>query len=91
MFAHLLLALIAHDLFVLIQVLPAFGQKNNDELTNLYRNGIFDYGPAFSGLYETLLQLVQQTRVSERTPLMTVMLEVREVSCLFLTNAEMRD
>ncbi|CAE7450018.1 Nsf, partial [Symbiodinium microadriaticum] len=59
----------------LLEVLPAFGQKNNEELTHLYRNGIVDYGAAYSMLNETLLQLVNQSRVSERTPLMTVLLE----------------
>jgi hypothetical protein len=31
------------------EVIPAFGQKNNEEITNLFRNGIYSYGPAFSG------------------------------------------
>jgi hypothetical protein len=73
------------------EVIPAFGQKNNEEITNLFRNGIYSYGPAFSGedlpslepcisflltdLYHTLLQLLNQTRNSERTPLMSVLLE----------------
>jgi vesicle-fusing ATPase len=32
------------------EVIPAFGQKNNEEIANLFRNGIYSYGPAFSGL-----------------------------------------
>jgi vesicle-fusing ATPase len=75
------------------EVIPAFGQKNNEEIANLFRNGIYSYGPAFSGppslplppslllltvaldLYHTILQLLNQTRNSERTPLMSVLLE----------------
>lgn len=57
------------------EVIPAFGQKNNEEISNLFRNGIYNYGPAFSDLYHTLLQLMNQTRNSERTPLMSVLLE----------------
>ena len=35
------------------EVIPAFGQKNTEEITNLFRNGIYSYGPAFSGTVES--------------------------------------
>jgi hypothetical protein len=66
------------------EVIPAFGQKNNEEITNLFRNGIYNYGPSFSDLNHTLLQLLSQTRNSERTPLMSVLLEVHQFVLLSL-------
>lgn len=54
---------------------PAFGNKNNEELQSYYSNGICNYGGSFSILWDTLQRLVNQTRNSERTPLMSVLLE----------------
>lgn len=58
----------------LTEVQPKFGAKNA-ELTALFRNGIVHHGPAFTDLCTTLRRLVEQTRSSERTPLMSVLLE----------------
>eukprot|EP00604_Paraphysomonas_vestita_P003164 CAMPEP_0174821090 /NCGR_PEP_ID=MMETSP1107-20130205/5376_1 /TAXON_ID=36770 /ORGANISM="Paraphysomonas vestita, Strain GFlagA" /LENGTH=659 /DNA_ID=CAMNT_0016037761 /DNA_START=370 /DNA_END=2349 /DNA_ORIENTATION=- len=57
------------------EVVPQFGQKNNEEISNLCRNGLIAYGPSFDGLMHKLNQLLNQSRNSERTPLMSVLLE----------------
>lgn len=31
------------------EVIPAFGQKNNDEISNLCRNGLYNYEGSFPG------------------------------------------
>jgi vesicle-fusing ATPase len=54
---------------------PAFGNKDNHELLSYYSNGICQYGPAFDEIYCTMQRLFNQTRQSERTPLLSVMLE----------------
>lgn len=54
---------------------PAFGNKDNQAITDVYRNGIFSYGEPFEDLWSTLQRLMNQTKNSKRTPLMTVMLE----------------
>jgi len=59
----------------LTEVIPAFGAKDNSELTNLYRNGIIDYGSAFSDLYTSLQRMVRQVKESSKTPLLSVLLE----------------
>lgn len=53
------------------EVQPKFG-ADNQELSTLYGNGIVSYGPEFDDVCTTLARLVQQTRVSERTPIMSV-------------------
>ncbi|KAG5179613.1 P-loop containing nucleoside triphosphate hydrolase protein [Tribonema minus] len=58
----------------LCEIQPKFG-ANNEELSAMYRNGIVHYGPAFEDISSTLRRLVEQTRTSERTPLMSVLLE----------------
>merc|ERR1711871_1337968 len=45
------------------------------ELKALYANGIHDYGKGFQGTWITLQRLLNQTRTSERTPLLSVLLE----------------
>ena len=52
---------------------PAFGVKDN-ELKIYYRNGIIDYGPGYQTLRSRLDAIVHQVRVSDRTPLMSVLL-----------------
>lgn len=59
----------------LLETLPAFGNKDNDEIQSHYRNGICNYGSGFQVQWETLQRLVNQTRQSTRTPLMSVLLE----------------
>jgi len=56
------------------EIEPKFG-ANNEELQLLYRNGIVHYGPAFDNLATTLRRLIEQVRMSTRTPLMSVLLE----------------
>lgn len=53
------------------EVQPKFG-ADNQELSALYSNGIVSYGPEFDDVRTTLERLVLQTRVSERTPIMSV-------------------
>lgn len=59
----------------LLETLPAFGNKDSDEIQSHYRNGICNYGSGFQVQWETLQRLVNQTRQSARTPLMSVLLE----------------
>lgn len=53
---------------------PKFGAKST-ELKAYYRNGFVPYGDLFDGLMGTLERLVEQVRTSERTPLMSVLLQ----------------
>jgi len=64
----------------LLETSPAFGNKNNEELMSYFSNGVCNYGGSFTVLWDTLMRLVNQTRNSERTPLMSVLLE-GNVSC----------
>mmetsp|Transcript_15109 Transcript_15109/g.47456 ORF Transcript_15109/g.47456 Transcript_15109/m.47456 type:complete len:782 (-) Transcript_15109:195-2540(-) len=56
----------------LSEVQPAFG-VNLESLEQHYRDGVVDYGRAFSELSDSLDRLVQQVRTA--TPLMTVLLD----------------
>ena len=56
-------------------IIPAFGAKDNAELGYLFRNGIINYGTAFTDLYTSLQRMVKQVRESEKTPLLSVLLE----------------
>lgn len=56
------------------EIEPKFGAKT-EELETYYRNGIVDYGGAFADLRATLRRMVDQSATSERTPLLTVLLE----------------
>lgn len=53
---------------------PKFGAKSQ-ELKAYYRNGFVPYGDNFDMLMGTLERLVEQVRVSDRTPLMSVLLQ----------------
>eukprot|EP00934_Nitzschia_sp_Nitz4_P004464 Nitzschia sp. Nitz4//scaffold30_size153850//68395//70650//NITZ4_002777-RA/size153850-processed-gene-0.41-mRNA-1//-1//CDS//3329547261//4454//frame0 len=53
---------------------PKFGAKAT-ELKAFYRNGFVPYGDSFDMLMGTLERLVEQVRVSDKTPLMSVMLQ----------------
>lgn len=53
---------------------PKFGAKST-ELKALYRNGFVPYGESFDLLMGTMERLVEQVRTSEKTPLMSVLLQ----------------
>lgn len=52
---------------------PAFGVKN-DELAELYANGIVSHGPDFDRVQTTMARLVAQVQNSDRSPLVSVLL-----------------
>lgn len=54
---------------------PAFGAKDNEEIMTHFRNGVCRYGPNFDEIWSTLQRLMTQTRTSQRTPLMSLLLE----------------
>jgi vesicle-fusing ATPase len=56
-------------------VSPAFCEQDNQELQSYFSNGLCNYGPAFEDTWSTLQKLAKQTRTSERTPLLSVLLE----------------
>ena len=53
---------------------PKFGAKST-ELKAFYRNGFVPYGDGFDMLMGTMERLVEQVRVSDKTPLMSVLLK----------------
>jgi vesicle-fusing ATPase len=53
---------------------PKFGAKSQ-ELKAHYRNGFVPYGDSFDVMMGTLDRLVEQVRTSDRTPLMSVLLQ----------------
>mmetsp|Transcript_12020 Transcript_12020/g.25396 ORF Transcript_12020/g.25396 Transcript_12020/m.25396 type:complete len:769 (-) Transcript_12020:514-2820(-) len=53
---------------------PKFGAKSQ-ELKAHYRNGFVPYGGSFDLMMSTLERLVEQVRSSDRTPLMSVLLQ----------------
>ncbi|VEU43794.1 unnamed protein product [Pseudo-nitzschia multistriata] len=53
---------------------PKFGAKSQ-ELKAHYRNGFVPYGASFDQMMSTLGRLVEQVRTSDRTPLMSVLLQ----------------
>lgn len=53
---------------------PKFGAKSQ-ELKAHYRNGFVPYGDSFDLMMATLERLVEQVRTSDRTPLMSVLLQ----------------
>jgi len=55
-------------------VQPKFGAKST-ELKALYRNGFVPYGESFDLLMGNLGRLIEQVRTSEKTPLMSVLLQ----------------
>ncbi|KAK3289508.1 hypothetical protein CYMTET_3063, partial [Cymbomonas tetramitiformis] len=56
------------------EVKPAFGAAT-ELMQQQCLNGIINYGPRFNHLLSTLHSLVQQVRVSEKTPILTCLLE----------------
>jgi vesicle-fusing ATPase len=57
------------------ECVPAFGNKDAEEIKILYRNGLCRYGSSFEETWTSLQRLVSQIRTSERTPLLSVLLE----------------
>eukprot|EP00753_Platysulcus_tardus_P000418 PLAT10437.1.p1 GENE.PLAT10437.1~~PLAT10437.1.p1 ORF type:complete len:778 (-),score=439.15 PLAT10437.1:290-2623(-) len=55
------------------EVTPAFGVSEEELLIHI-RNGIIDHGERFKSLTSTLHDLVEQSRTSARTPLLSVLL-----------------
>lgn len=53
---------------------PKFGAKSQ-ELKAYYRNGFVPYGESFDMMMATLERLVEQVRESDRTPLMSILLQ----------------
>jgi len=53
---------------------PKFG-AHSQELKAFYRNGFVPYGDSFDLMMSTLERLVEQVRSSDRTPLMSVLLQ----------------
>jgi vesicle-fusing ATPase len=58
----------------LAEVEPKFG-VNNTELESLYRGGIINYGESFTQLQNTMGRIIEQVRTSDKTPLLSVLLE----------------
>jgi vesicle-fusing ATPase len=58
----------------LSEVKPAFG-VSEDTLERCMSNGIIDYGPEFARLLYTGNMFIDQVRNSDRTPLVSVLLE----------------
>ena len=58
---------------------PKFGAKNT-ELKAMFRNGFVPYGDIFDSLMETMDRLVEQVKLSEKTPLMSVLLQGPQAS-----------
>lgn len=57
------------------ETVPAFGNKDSNELQSYFSNGLCDFGSAHSELQASIERLVNQVRNSSRTPLLSVMLE----------------
>jgi len=55
-------------------VAPKFGAKSQ-ELRALYRNGFVPYGESFDLLMGNMARLIEQVRTSEKTPLMSVLVQ----------------
>lgn len=58
----------------LTEITPKFG-TDEQVLETYYRNGIVPYGPVFDDISTTLNRLINQVRTSDRTPLLTCLLE----------------
>lgn len=58
----------------LSDVEPKFGAKNV-ELKAMFRNGFVNYGESFQHLMNTMSRLVNQVRTSDKTPLLSVLLQ----------------
>ena len=58
----------------LTETTPMFGVKE-DELTRLYAGGIISTGPEFDRMQHTVSRLIHQVATSDRTPVVSVMLD----------------
>ena len=63
-----------HFVQALEDVKPQFG-VDTDEIQNAIRNGIINFGPTFTALWDTCNTMVEQVRSSPNTPLFSVLLE----------------
>ena len=63
----------------LVEVKPKFG-TDNQELDSLFTNGIISYGKKFEEIQNTIEMFIEQIRTSDRTPIMSVLLEGDELS-----------
>lgn len=63
-----------HFLSALNEVKPAFGVEE-EALLKYIRGGVVSYGPVFENLIATCEQFIQQVKSSDRTPLLSVLLE----------------
>ena len=57
------------------EIKPAFG-VSVDQLEASMPNGLLHYGPRFTRMFETGLKFISQVKESEKTPLLSVLLEV---------------
>ena len=58
----------------LLEVKPAFG-ASTDQFERCMLNGMISYGEKYEKLVSTMQSLIEQVRVSERTPMLTCLLE----------------
>jgi vesicle-fusing ATPase len=63
------------------EIKPAFG-VSVDQLEASMPNGLLHYGPRFTRMFETGLKFISQVKESEKTPLLSVLLEVSPSSLL---------
>jgi vesicle-fusing ATPase len=66
-----------HDFIEAIKTtIPAFGNKNQDNISNCFKNGFIpDIGDHFQRCWDALLKAAKQVHKSSRTSLVTVLLE----------------
>ena len=63
-----------HFMQALEEIKPQFG-VDTEEIDILVRNGIINYGPAFTRVWDTCNTFVEQVRSSPNTPLFSVLIE----------------
>jgi vesicle-fusing ATPase len=68
-----------HFLLAIDESRPAFGVEES-QLKNYYRNGIISFGPEFQKLLTSCERFINQVRISDRTPLLSILLEGRSGS-----------
>ena len=56
-------------------IIPQFGNKIDDKITQYFRNGIINYGESFDIIWKSLLRLIKQVKESTMTPILSVLLE----------------
>lgn len=59
----------------LSETTPAFGNKDNHEISLCFNNGMINFGINFEETWTTMQRLTMQSKNSTRTPLLTVLLE----------------